>query len=207
MELELEEQYYNREENTITLYFTAPSSILDNFFAKGSYPDAISAELSVSIGDHPYLSEPVVCISPTRNTMGGTEDYDWSEISLPDNELDEILNLAGVDRYSLLYPLPEGAKVTRSRKEEAMYALIEYTGHADFPRPANDKYKGSSDKEWYLAEARKYGTVRIIKHSGHWIATAYGTVNSIRDYYGVDVNTGKLINNELAKTLYHKSKA
>ena len=58
-----------------------------------------------------------------------------------------------------------------------------------------------------IREAKKHDTVRIIKQSGHWIATIFGTVNSVSDYYGVDVNTGRLTDNTLARALYHISKA
>ena len=106
-----------------------------------------------------------------------------------------------------MLPAEDGA-IGKKRKDDAMYALLKETSNLNY-RPANDEYSYQSDKQWYLAEAKKYGTVRMIKdkETNDWVTTTYGTINGKTDYYGLDVNTGKMIAPEKAMELYHKSHA
>lgn len=107
----------------------------------------------------------------------------------------------------LLPPLHQGAKVTKKRKDEAMYKLAKLTGHI-IKNPSDKWYSPEHDMEWQLAEIRKYGTVRICKDkdSKHWITTTYGTASKGTGYHGVDVNTGEFIATDKAKIFYHSSR-
>lgn len=114
------------------------------------------------------------------------------------------------ENIRLLPALEDGKTVTKARKDDAMYALTEATSNLNYrPAPENDRFSGFSDREWYLAEVKKYGTTRIIKDkdSNDWITTTYGTMNGKSGYFGLNVRTGEMISSELAEKLYHKSRA
>lgn len=109
-----------------------------------------------------------------------------------------------------LLPALGDEKVTKSRKDDAMYALMQATGNAT-GRPSSDRdtFRGDSDRDWYLAEARKNGTVRMIKdkETNDWITTTYGRMNGVLGYYGLNVRTGEMISSSEAERLYHRSRA
>ena len=112
------------------------------------------------------------------------------------------------DTKLLLPPLNDNAKVTRSRKDEAMYILAKLAGNI-IANPSDKWYSPEHDKEWQLAEIRKYGKVRICKDklSKHWMVTTYGTIDNIPGYFGADINTGEMISQDAAREFYHKSRA
>lgn len=114
----------------------------------------------------------------------------------------------GSDKQILLPPLPENGKVTKARKDEAIYILAKMTENT-ITNPSDKWYSPEHDKEWQLAEIRKYGTVRICKDkaSGHWIVTTYGQIEKISGYYGADINTGEMISQDAAQEFYHRSRA
>ena len=35
-----------------------------------------------------------VCVSPTREDENGTEDYDWYDVDIPYDEIEELIKLA-----------------------------------------------------------------------------------------------------------------
>jgi len=102
--------------------------------------------------------------------------------------------------------LKEGEKLTKTKKDGAMYALASYADKLT-KQPESETWQ--AERDWQLAELRKFGTVRAYKDKAtkHTIMTTYGTVDGVTDYYGVDVNTGETIDNDKAMELYHKSKA
>lgn len=109
-----------------------------------------------------------------------------------------------------LLPALETDKVTKTRKDDAMYALMQATGNATGrPSTDRDRFSSDSDRDWYLAEAKKNGTVRIIKDktTNDWITTTYGRVNGVLGYYGLNVRTGEMISSSEAERLYHRSRA
>lgn len=96
--IKFDEKYENEEYNTTTLYFTAPKELLKTYLPHIPYEtfkDAISMEISIEfpIG---YADDNSIyaSVSPTRETEGGTEDYDWYEIYLPYNDFLELKALA-----------------------------------------------------------------------------------------------------------------
>ena len=118
-------------------------------------------------------------------------------------------SIGGGANRSLL-PALDNNKVTKARKDDAMYALMQATGKATGrPSPDRDTFRGDSDKDWYLAEARKNGTVRMIKdkETKYWITTTYGRMNGVLGYYGLNVRTGEMISSSEAERLYHRSRA
>ena len=102
--------------------------------------------------------------------------------------------------------LKDGEKLTKRRKDDAMYALAMFTGNLT-EQPENQRWQ--AEREWQLAELRKFGKVRAYKDktTNHTIITTYGTVDGVADYYGVNANTGETIESSKAKELYHKSRA
>lgn len=110
----------------------------------------------------------------------------------------------------LLEPLGENQKVTQARKNQALLALADKCDIMTYrPAPEHDDWAYMTDEAWWLAEFRKYGRVRITKEkrSGHWIATTYGSIhNEKAAYYGLDANTGEMIDGDRAKYLFHTSK-
>lgn len=83
---------WNKEDNETVLYFTAPKEIFDC-----DYPDAVSMEISIEFPtDHAEATYANVEVSPTRyiEEDDGYEDYDWSELSLSDAEINELIELA-----------------------------------------------------------------------------------------------------------------
>ena len=94
--IKFDERYDNEEFETTTLYFIAPKEMLKKF-AKEDYPDAVSIEISIEVPtEHIESRYADVCISPTRydKETDSYEDYDWWEVSLPCNEIDELISLA-----------------------------------------------------------------------------------------------------------------
>ena len=102
--------------------------------------------------------------------------------------------------------LKEGEKLTKARKDDAMYALASYADKLS-KQPESETWQ--AERDWQLAELRKFGTVRAYKDktTNHTIITTYGTVDGVADYYGVNANTGETIESSKAMELYHKSKA
>lgn len=86
------ERYESEVYQTVTLYFTCPKEILFDVL-KNEFPDAVSAELSIELPISDLEARyATVCISPT-NEEG--EDYDWSDISLPLEDIELLLKKAG----------------------------------------------------------------------------------------------------------------
>ena len=102
--------------------------------------------------------------------------------------------------------LKDGERLTKSRKDDAMYALASYTNNLS-KQPETEKWQ--AEKDWQLAELRKHGTVRTFKDktSNHTIVTTFGTVDGESGYYGVDANTGEMIGSSQAMEIYYKSRA
>ena len=94
--VEFDESYDNGEFLTTTFYFTASKDILALFMPPEDYAEAVLAEISVEMSNQ--FPEPAFCacsISPTREFDGGLEDYDWRNIALTDEEINNLLKLAG----------------------------------------------------------------------------------------------------------------
>lgn len=79
------------------LYFTAPVSLLKSRVSEAQYPDAVSADLSIHFPtDTPSPSECICRISPIRETPFGLESYDWTDITMTDEEIEFLFDLAGI---------------------------------------------------------------------------------------------------------------
>lgn len=86
------DEAWNKEDNETVLYFTAPKEMLC-----GDYPEAVSMEISLEFPtDHAEADYVDVCISPTRYVEedDGYEDYDWYDIAMPKDEINELIALA-----------------------------------------------------------------------------------------------------------------
>lgn len=93
--IKFDERYDSEDYETTTLYFIAPKEMLKTFIPTNDYPEAIAMEVSVEFPtNHIEPAYADVCVSPTREVDGGTEDYDWYDINLPYDEIDELINLA-----------------------------------------------------------------------------------------------------------------
>lgn len=83
---------WNNEDNETVLYFIAPKELI-----LGDYPDAVSMEISVEFPtDHAYAEYATVEVSPTRYIEEDDyyEDYDWSDFSLSNEDIDALIELA-----------------------------------------------------------------------------------------------------------------
>ena len=75
------------------IYFRAPKEMLKEFTTE-EYSEAISMEISVEFPfEHIDPEHACTRVSPTRNVEDGTEDYDWLDVELPADEIDELLKL------------------------------------------------------------------------------------------------------------------
>ena len=83
---------WNKEDNETMLYFTAPKEMLI-----GNYPEAVSMEISLEFPtDHAEAEYVDVCVSPTRYVEedDSYEDYDWYDVVMPKEEVNELIELA-----------------------------------------------------------------------------------------------------------------
>lgn len=89
-----DERYDNEESGTVTLYFIAPKDLLSTYVPLEKYPDATSAEISLEFPENNISAENAsVSISPTREVNGGSEDYDWNDISMAYNDINCLIEL------------------------------------------------------------------------------------------------------------------
>ena len=90
--IKFDERYDDEDYETTTLYFIAPKEMLKKFIPTNDYPEAISMEISIEfplnvvVAEHAYVS-----ISPT-NADG--EDYDWYDVDIPYDGIEELIKLA-----------------------------------------------------------------------------------------------------------------
>ena len=95
--IRFDERYDDEYHGETTLYFIAPKEMLDNFFPKGKYPDAISMEISIEVPTNNIEAEnALVSISPTKKTEDGYGDYDWTDVDIPLEEIEALLRKAGI---------------------------------------------------------------------------------------------------------------
>ena len=81
--------YYKEEHDTITLYFVVKKSMLRN---PKEYPDAVAAMLSLEFPKEIIEARYAdICISPIDEKG---ECFGWEDISLPYDEIDELIELA-----------------------------------------------------------------------------------------------------------------
>ncbi|MDD6483999.1 MAG: hypothetical protein PUF72_05430 [Clostridiales bacterium] len=93
--IKFDERCVNKELDTTTFYFIAPKEMLKTFITAEDYPEAISMEISVELPtNHMESNDASVCVSPTRENEWGMEDYDWYDVDLPYDEIDELISLA-----------------------------------------------------------------------------------------------------------------
>lgn len=89
--ISLEDHYYSKTYQSLTLYFEAPVALLN-----GRYPEADSAEISIEFPVN--LIEPAyarVMLSPTKSDGdGGSSDYDWSDWDISYEDIDRLMDMA-----------------------------------------------------------------------------------------------------------------
>lgn len=92
--IEFDESFCSYEEETVTYYFMAEKSIIEDLLSK-KYPEATSAEISIEIPFACYeASSASVMVSPTLDCDGSATDYDWSNVALPFADIEELLAIA-----------------------------------------------------------------------------------------------------------------
>lgn len=90
--IEFDERYDDEEYGTTTFYFTAPKEMLN-----GKYPEAECMEISIEFPiDHIEPAYASVEFSPTMyiEEEESYVDYDWYDVDLPYDEIEELINLA-----------------------------------------------------------------------------------------------------------------
>ena len=125
-EIVFDEAYVSDEHDTTTYYFTAPKSMLDRIFKPGKYPEAIAMEISIEVPtDRQEPCEAEVSISPTmEDGDGGTTDYDWTDVDLPYEEIEFLLNLG-------ISSAKKGEESPKPWFDEISTALEKYKGAED----------------------------------------------------------------------------
>lgn len=89
--IKFEERYDNDVYGNTTLYFIAPKEMLKTMMIKDC-SEAVAMEISIELPtNHIEAAYASVCVSPT-NEDG--EDYDWYDIDLPYDEIEELIKLA-----------------------------------------------------------------------------------------------------------------
>ena len=93
--IKFDERYDSEENGTTTLYFIAPKEMLKKFIPTNNYPEAISMEISIEFPtDQIETNDADVCVSPATEDENGIEDYDWYDVDIPYDEIDELIKLA-----------------------------------------------------------------------------------------------------------------
>lgn len=97
--IKFDESYYKAEDETITYYFMADKSLINECFPE-KYQEATSTEISVEL---PVSCKDVksasVMVSPTLDCDGCETDYDWSDLGFSNvdfshAEIEDLLALA-----------------------------------------------------------------------------------------------------------------
>lgn len=104
LNVEFEEKIVTENEDTIVLYFTAPKEYLN-----GKYPEAVSCTICIELpADTPTAENANVLFSPTKpEGEEGLTDYDWYNVNLPVEEINELISLGEL-----------GKKAQKKRKEK-----------------------------------------------------------------------------------------
>lgn len=93
--IKFDERYDDEDYKTTTLYFIAPKEMLKTFIPTNDYPEAIAMEISIEFPtNHIEANYGDACVSPTREVDDGTEDYDWYDVDLPYDEIEELIKIA-----------------------------------------------------------------------------------------------------------------
>lgn len=93
--IKLDEIVTMEENHTKTLYFTAPKEYLKRFIPANDYPEAISMEISLEFPEnHIEARYADVCVSPTKEEDECLVDYDWYDVELPYDEIEELICMA-----------------------------------------------------------------------------------------------------------------
>ena len=113
--IKFDERYDSIENEETTLYFTAPATILKVLLPGKDYPDAVGTEISLEFPLNDVLAYTAsVSVSPTRyvEKSDSFEDYDWNDIVLPEDEIEELIKLANSE------PKPMRRIVVKAVEEE-----------------------------------------------------------------------------------------
>lgn len=87
--IKLEDVYENTEYETMTYYFFVPKELVP---ALDKEKEAVSATISVEVpASHIEATDASVMYSPTDENGG---DYDWRDIDLPYEKIEELIALA-----------------------------------------------------------------------------------------------------------------
>ena len=122
----------NKVTGISTLYFTAPKELLKKYLTE-DYPDMVSTELCIEYpATHPEPDYCSVSISPTRETECGTEDYDWTDIDIPAEDISYLLSLGGViGKEKALKFYRSLCKTAYGNKNKNSQGIMSVTGIAD----------------------------------------------------------------------------
>lgn len=91
--IEFDEKYIDKENETVTYYFTAPKEMMVIFGI--ACPDAVSVEISVEFPLNCIEGRYGECsVAPTILEDGVYSDVDWQDIYLPCEYVDELIDLA-----------------------------------------------------------------------------------------------------------------
>jgi hypothetical protein len=91
--IQFQERCDNEDDNTTTLYFTAPKEMLSKIVPTIEYPEAVAMEISIEFPlNHIEANLADVSVSPVDSEK---ECYDWyDDIILLLSEIEELISLA-----------------------------------------------------------------------------------------------------------------
>ena len=92
--IKFDKRFDDTENGIIYLYFIAPKEMLYEFNIK-EYVDAISMEICIEFSSKNHFDEPYLecSIAPTVEIDGVPSEIDWYDVSIPYDEIKELMNL------------------------------------------------------------------------------------------------------------------
>lgn len=90
-EVKFDERFIDQKYGTVTLYFICPKEWLNDIFPEATHSE-ISIEYPINQPEAIYAS---VMMSPTKeDSAGNAVDYNWLDIVLLPQEIEQLMNLA-----------------------------------------------------------------------------------------------------------------
>ncbi len=162
-DIKFDERVDSTAYGTTTLYFKAPKKYLH-----GKYPEASSCEISV---EFPFgkaeAAQASVEFSPTMSDDAGDTDYEWFDVDLPYDEIEELIDIglkASKTDVEFKFIINDDIdstvcyKATYETSAQAFAFAYQYSEDHIIKNAEIEVYrrKVDSDEEWKLENSRNY---------------------------------------------------